>query len=276
MGGKDMGLVVGLVAGLLLMVVLPASYRIWTMCGHRVQEPRGTVMEVIKRASEESGVKLLHTPLEKWTEADVKAAPDIYAWLGEMSAKVMPWEWSAEAVRKDPAGYAAAFADVFAGLRRYHDKALSSVLDRIDDVSDKAEVERTMCKHAEGELAKFASLSNSYPQTVVQETLSKGRFWGWNRKSAPVVVDSAAKRLEIEASLRAEIRARRGGMSALAAQRRVLEENAAAHRRVIAEIDDCVVRRVSAMRADPAIASSPENVRETELCIVRAIMAVAR
>ena len=268
--------VVAMSAGLALMIALPAAYRIWTMCHPPAEHVRPTVAEVLEKASEESGAKLLKIPRDKWTEADIKAAPWIYEWLGEKASKVLPWEWSAEAVRKDPAGYAASLADVFAGLRRSHDEALSSVRGKLEALDSEAEAERTMCGHAEDELAKFSAVTGGYPQTVERTTLSKGRLWGWNRKTERVKVESEEALRGIVSALEAEIRSRRGRVESLASTRRAFEESAASHARAIADIDDCVAKRVSAIRDDPALARSAENVRETERCIVRAIMAVAR
>ena len=44
-------------------------------------------------------------PLDKWTDAEKAKYPYLLSWLMSKSKTVLPWEWSDEAIAKDPDGY---------------------------------------------------------------------------------------------------------------------------------------------------------------------------
>ena len=92
-----------LVIGLAAMFALPAAYRVWI---HYNPPPeRKPFSDVLREAGGIRREALLAIPLDKWSEADVKLAPDIREWLAARSDVILPWEWSEEARKKDWKGY---------------------------------------------------------------------------------------------------------------------------------------------------------------------------
>ena len=92
-----------LTIGLAAMFALPAAYRVWI---HYNPPPeRKPFSDVLREAGGVRREALLAIPLDKWSESDVKLAPDIREWLAARSDVILPWEWSEEARKKDWKGY---------------------------------------------------------------------------------------------------------------------------------------------------------------------------
>ena len=90
----------------LLMMVVPLVYRVVIHFWPPEEKPRRTLEQFFEEAQMARCIKLLTTPAEKWSDDEVKMEPEIYAWLNEQGNEILPWEWTEEARRKDPKGYA--------------------------------------------------------------------------------------------------------------------------------------------------------------------------
>lgn len=94
-----------LALGLAIMLALPLCYRLWTWC--HPQEKGNSLTTLVEESNDARRRELLRTSPDRWTETDVKLAPDVHEWLKAHAAVILPWEWSPEAKKKDPDGYRA-------------------------------------------------------------------------------------------------------------------------------------------------------------------------
>ena len=65
----------------LVMLVVPLAYRFCVYFWPSDAQPRPTLEQFVKEAKSEHCMKLLAKPIAKWTDAEVKSEPEIYAWL---------------------------------------------------------------------------------------------------------------------------------------------------------------------------------------------------
>ena len=209
-----------LAVGLAVMLPLPLAYRVWLHYHPQPVASRPSLSEFLARSAEERAIRLVRTPLSKWTGSDVQSEPKIHAWLEAHEKMILPWEWTDGAQRKDPAGYRKLW---FALIKEQKD----SLVHRMQDVQKKLKaiehqlwMTETVHAHRTNQIVRIqaCAATNSFPLTVKVEGLSKGLLWGWNTKIEEVRFD---QREDLED----------GGNGWLAAERKA----AAAESAVIAE-----------------------------------------
>ena len=173
---------------LLLMLAIPAVFRAWMVFNPPPPRPAqlpNAPMDMAAIARNRARI-LLRTPPARWTASDRQAEPAIFGWLSAQAKTVLPWEWSETARTKDPDGYARAWRTLFAGQQKMLSDVGKDVHRRMDRLSSAIEMETFLHTYATNQLmrlnAQFAT--NAYPATVKVETLTKGRFWGWNRRTS--------------------------------------------------------------------------------------------
>ena len=180
-----------LAAGLAAMVVLPLAYRAWQHCHPQPEEPRRTLSEVLAKSVEERAMQLLRTPLSGWTEHDRRAEPKIHAWLEAHESTVLPWEWTDEARRKDPSGYRNLWHAVVREQGLALNSRMKALKEGIKAIERALQTAETIYAHRTNQIARVVdyAATNAFPMTVKVERLSKGRFWGWNRKVEEAVFE---------------------------------------------------------------------------------------
>lgn len=89
----------------LVMVVLPAFYRLWMVYDPPSPHDGGSLAEMLARAADDYPMRMLMTPLAQWSAADREKEPKIARWLESHAKTILPWEWSVAARQKDPEGY---------------------------------------------------------------------------------------------------------------------------------------------------------------------------
>lgn len=123
MSGKEIqNYVVPGIVGLVLMAGLGALFRV--LIGHAAGSAEETETPAVAETSEtvtaaavparlDPPEACLARPLSDWTAAECEAYPEVRAWLERQSRRVLPWEWSNEALAKDPAGYCRLWRDLW-------------------------------------------------------------------------------------------------------------------------------------------------------------------
>ena len=263
-------------AGLVVMFAVPAAYRLWTHWNPPENDREwNTASEFLAIASLDYRVKLLKTPVSKWSETDKKSAPDVLAWLESQSSSILPWEWTEEAVSKDPKGYMNGVSRLMDGFR----KTLGSRLSRMRKSENAArrdmEIARTLCAHAEEEARKISALTNAYPQRLERKTLSKGRFWGWNEKKEVVEVADETAKLSLAAEAGALVADIHRRIASQEAKSTAFVSAAKECEKAIAELDACLEKVVAQTESVPGRAFSPEADRDLCRCIVRSVSVLA-
>ena len=177
-----------LAVGLAVMVVLPLAYRAWRHFHPQQAEPRRTLSEALAKSESEYATRLLKTPLSKWTEFDRKSEPRIQAWLEEHSKTILPWEWTDEARRKDPAGYLKLWAGLFDEQKSLQNRRLRAERANLKGIERDFRAAETVYAHRTNQIARIVEYAstNAFPMTVKVERLSKRMFWGWNAKAKEV------------------------------------------------------------------------------------------
>ena len=175
-------------AALVVMVAMPLSYRAWRHFHPQPEAPRRTLTDFIAKVSEDRAARLLRTPLSKWTEADGKAEPMVRAWLEAHATTILPWEWTDEARRKDPAGYLKLWAGLFEEQKSLRNRRLRVERANLKRAERDFLAAETVYVHRTNQIARIVEYAstNVFPMTVKVERLSKGVFWGWNTNATEV------------------------------------------------------------------------------------------
>lgn len=152
-----------LVVALAAMFAVPVAYRVWIHYNPPTESR--SFADVLREAGGVRRETLLTTPLEKWTEADAKFAPDIREWLAARADVILPWEWSAEARKKDWNGY----CDVWRRVVDEQSDALDDVMDErsgvMDDAADAARRMRKAAADDEQQGTNFIAAAESHERT---------------------------------------------------------------------------------------------------------------
>ena len=201
-----------IVLGLAAMFALPVAYRVWI---HYNPPPTGkSFSDVLREAGGVRRAALLSTPLDKWSEADVKLAPDIREWLAAHSEVILPWEWSEEARKKDWTGY----CDAWQGIVKEQSAALDELIDGKAGAMEDAAGRARMMRDAAGEnMAQVTNLlaaaraarsaeTNAYPLLLSVSEVVPGRLWGVNRDRKKLRFDDEASLLSFADELDARTR----------------------------------------------------------------------
>ena len=178
----------------LVMLVVPLAYRACVYFWPSVAEPRPPLEQFVKEAKNEHCLKLLAKPIAKWTEADAKSEPTIYAWLKGQGNEILPWDWTDEARRKDPKGYAKCWQRIWKERQSLCEKLLAKHQDELESQDRELRILTTIHAHRTNQIVRLRALAatNTFPCQVALERLEKGRFWGWNRKVETVACEDAA------------------------------------------------------------------------------------
>ena len=178
----------------LVMLVVPIAYRVCIYFWPPDTHPRPTLEQVVEEAKNEHSLKLLAKPIAKWTEADVKAEPEIYAWLKGQDNEILPWDWTEEARRKDPKGYAKCWQRIWKERKSHCEQLLAKQQEEFERLDRELQILATIHAHRTNQIVRLRALAatNTFPCQVALERLEKGRFWGWNRKVETVACEAAA------------------------------------------------------------------------------------
>lgn len=177
-----------------MMMAVPLAYRVFIHFWPPNEKPRQTFAQFFEETQQERGVKLLTKPIMKWSEAEMKTEPEIYAWLKEQSHAILPWEWSDEARRKDPKGYATCWQRIWKERKAHCKRLLAEHQNEIKRLDRKLKILTTIHTHRTNQIVRLRVLvaTNTLPCQISLERLKKGRFWGWNRHVEVVACKDAA------------------------------------------------------------------------------------
>jgi len=222
---------------LVVMLALPAAYRVWLACHPQPEGPRQTLAEYIGKAAEENALRLLKTPLPKWTEWERQAEPKVCGWLKAHEKTVLPWEWTDEARRKDPEGYLKLWRGLFAEQEAELNVRLKAERRKLKAVEREMRAAEAIHAHRTNQLVRIQAFvaTNAFPVTLRIERLEKGRFWGWNTR---VETLSIVRREDYDGT----------GSGFLFRERRLIDEE---NGRLLAQfaLRDDAARRVSAFES---------------------------
>lgn len=180
-------------AALLVVVALALAYRVVVRLWPPEETQHQTLAQFLEEAQRASCVRLLVKPAANWSEAEVGIEPEIYAWLKEQGNEILPWEWTDEARRKDPKGYAKCWRRIWKERKSVCERMLSGQQKEIKQLDRELLILTTVYAHRTNQIARLSALAatNAFPCQVSVERLEKGRLWGWN-KSVEVVECKAA------------------------------------------------------------------------------------
>lgn len=169
---------------LIVMMVVPFAYRVCIHFWPPDEKPRQTLAQFLKKAESERCTRLLAKPVVKWTDAEAKLEPEIYAWLKEQGNEILPWEWTEEARRKDPKGYAKCWRRIWRERKSHCERHLAEQQKEIKRLGRELQILTAIHTHRTNQIARLCSIAatNTFPCQVTIERLEKGRFWGWNKK----------------------------------------------------------------------------------------------
>ena len=190
----------------LVMLVVPLAYRVCVYFWPSAAEPRPTIEQFVEEAKNEHCLKLLVKPIAKWTEKDVKSEPAIYAWLKGQGNEILPWDWTDEARRKDPKGYAKCWQRIWKERKSLCEKLLAKHHEERESRDRELQILNTIHAHRTNQIVRLRALAatNAFPCQVAIERLEKGRFWGWNRKVETVACEDATAILAVTNSVCSE------------------------------------------------------------------------
>ena len=194
---------------LVIMVVLPAAFRVW-MAFHPPppHEPLSALPSVFDPATIrlERAKRLFLKPLAKWTDTDRAAEPALAEWLVAHEKIVLPWEWSEAARAKDAIGFRNAWHKLLTGECKLLDGVLEDIHKQTKTLNDNADRSQVLYSHATNELARLTAIcaTNAYPSSVEKTVLSKGLLWGCNRKQERIELPDRQSATALLDSLRSE------------------------------------------------------------------------
>ena len=178
----------------LVMLVVPLAYRVCIYFWPPDTHPRQTLEQFVEKAKNEHCLKLLAKPIAKWPETDVKSEPEVYTWLKGQGNEILPWDWTEEARRKDPKGYAKCWQRIWKERKSLCEKLLAKHQEALESQDRELQILTTIHAHRTNQIVRLRALAatNTFPCQVALERLEKGRFWGWNRKVETVACEDAA------------------------------------------------------------------------------------
>lgn len=179
---------------LIVMLAVPLAYRVCIHFWPPDEKPRQTLTQFLEEAKSERCTKLLVKPVVKWTDAETKLEPEIYAWLKEQGNEILPWDWTEEARRKDPKGYARCWLRIWTERKSHCEKVLAHHHKELKRLDRELQILTIIHTYRTNQIARLCVLAatNTFPCQVTLEHLEKGRFWGWNKKVEVVACKDAA------------------------------------------------------------------------------------
>ena len=178
---KELLRVIGI--AFLLIMAVPLAYRAVIHFWHPEEKPRQTFAQYFEEAQMARCIKLLTTPAGKWSEVEVILEPEIHAWLKEQGNEILPWEWTEEARRKDPKGYAKCWRRVWKERGSCCESMLAEQQKENKRLDREIQMLAAIHAHRTNQVARLRGLAstNAFPCQISLERLKKGRLWGWNR-----------------------------------------------------------------------------------------------
>ena len=169
---------------LVAMMAVPLVYRAYVYFWPPEEKPHQTLTEFLKEAESASCIKLLTKPVSKWTDDETKLEPEIYAWIQEQGDTILPWEWTEEARRKDPKGFAKCWWRIWEARKSHCEKLLAQQQKEVKRLNLERQILITIHTHRTNQIVRLRAFAatNTFPCQVALERLEKGRFWGWNKK----------------------------------------------------------------------------------------------
>ena len=179
---------------LIVMLVVPLTYRVCIFFWPPNEKPRQTLTEFVEKAKSERCTKLLTKPIVKWTDAESKSEPEIHAWLKEQGNEILPWDWTEEARRKDRKGYAKSWLRIWKERKSHCEKVLAHHRQELKRLDRELQILTITHIHRTNQIARLQAIAatNAFPCQVTLEHLAKGRFWGWNKRVEVVDCKDAA------------------------------------------------------------------------------------
>ena len=169
---------------ILVMVALPLAYRGYVYFWPPEEKPHQTLTQFLEEAQRERCMGLLTKPVGKWSDAEAKLEPEIYSWLKEQGNEILPWEWTEEARRKDPKGYAKCWRRIWKERSAHCGRRLAECSEETRRLDRELQIITTIHTHRTNQIARLRTIvsTNTFPCQVALERLEKGRFWGWNKR----------------------------------------------------------------------------------------------
>ena len=179
---------------ILVVVALPLAYRACVYFWPPEEKPRQSLAQFLEEVQTAGCMKLLVKPIAKWTDADAKLEPGIYAWLVEQGNEILPWDWTEEARRKDPKGYAKCWRRIWKERTSQCEGLVAEHQREIKRLGRDLQILNAIHAHRTNQIARLRSIAatNTFPCQVSLERLEKGRFWGWNKRAEVVECKDAA------------------------------------------------------------------------------------
>ena len=179
---------------LIVMLAVPLAYRVCIHFWPPDEKPRQSLTQFVEEAKSERSAKLLTKPIAKWTDAETKLEPEIHAWLKEQGNEILPWDWTEEARRKDPKGYAKCWLRIWKERKSHCEKVLAHHHKELKRLDRELQILTIIHTHRTNQIARLRVLAatKTFPCQVTLEHLEKGRFWGWNKKVEVVACKDAA------------------------------------------------------------------------------------
>ena len=160
----------------MVMMVVPLAYRVIIHFWPPEERPRQTLSQFLEEAQRANCIKLLTKPIMKWLDTEVKLEPEIYAWLKAQGDEILPWDWTEEARRKDPKGYAKCWHRIWKERKSHYERLLAEHQKEIKRLDRELQVLTTIHTHRTTQIARLRIVphgllqsghcSGAVPQTV--------------------------------------------------------------------------------------------------------------
>ena len=181
-------------AALVVVIALALAYRVVVRLWPPEETQHQTLAQFLEEVQRAGCARLLVKPAANWSESEVGLEPEIHAWLKEQDKEILPWEWTDEARRKDPKGYAKCWRRIWKELKAACERILAGAQKESKQLDRELQVLATIYAHRTNQIARLSALAatNSFPCQVSVERLEKGRLWGWNKHVEVVECKAAA------------------------------------------------------------------------------------
>ncbi len=246
---------------LLLMLAVPGVFRVWMAFNPPPTASATDNSSLLDTATLEMGraMLLLRKPIDAWTAHEQEVEPGLFAWLVAHAKTVLPWEWSAAARKKDPAGYRRLWRNLLDEQSDDIGRSLNAIRRQMRDLREKIGNEMILYAHATNESVRLSGWmsTNAYPATVETERLSKGRFWGWNRKGERHVLADASAAHALLAAIVSNGVVHAERKQAANSQLCAKESDEQAHVKLLADVEASMKQ----IEADASNASSADDER---------------
>lgn len=170
-------------AAFVAVVALALAYRVVVRLWPPEEAQHHTLAQFLEEAQRASCARLLTKPVANWSDAEIKLEPEIYAWLREQGNEILPWEWTEEARRKDPKGYAKCWRRIWNERKDFCEGRLAEHRKEIKRLDRELRIVTAIHTHRTNQIARLGAFAatNVFPCRISLERLAKGRLWGWNK-----------------------------------------------------------------------------------------------